>query len=256
MSHRLISMCPSLLFAVAALLPAVEPAAPGAGAAGMPAVGTAQPTTAQSPSALVWSEAEASRWRKRVAAAGGVKPQTWLTVAGERQKISADPLQSYGTTTKLLAMQYLTPGALDVASLTIRKNGTPLVVGTDVLLDPVWGGLSLKPGGALTSQDEVELTYRLALRRLDALVQLANGREVVRTGEPDLLVPALPALAVGESLLAVIFIDHHADQHRPEVLPVLAPGLVPPATTSPERLPNSRQENQGGQTDLGALLGR
>jgi lysophospholipase L1-like esterase len=236
MIHRASPISAALLL-IAAMLPAAEPVAPGPGAAGMPAVTTAQPTGAAPAASVGWSEAEAALWRKRVAAAGGVAAQTWITVTGERQRITAEPLKAYSSKTRLREMKHLAPGSLDPASLVIRKNGRTFAVGTDVLLDPVWGGLSLKAGGELTPQDEVELSYRLALRRLDALVKLADGREVVRPGEPELLIPKLPALATGETLLAVIFIDHHANPAALEVLPVRSPAQSPPATTSPERLP-------------------
>ena len=237
MLHRASPISAALLL-TAAMLPAAEPVAPGPGAAGMPAVTNAQPTGAAAAATTTWSETEAMHWRKRVAAAGEVAPQTFITVTNERQRISAEPLKAYSTKTRLREMKNLAPGSLDPASLVISKDGRTFAIGSDVLLDPVWGGLALKPGGALTPQDEVQLSYRLALRRLDALVKLADGREVVRAGAPELLIPKLPAIAAGETLLAVVFLDHHADPAALEVLPVLAPAAEAAVATSPtSRLP-------------------
>lgn len=208
----------------------------------------AHPAGKAATSRSAWSDAEAVAWRQRVMSAGGVAPQTYLTFAGERHRISAEPLKAWGSTTKLREMKHLAPGSLDPASVVISAAGKIYAIGTDVLLDPVWGGLSLVPGGTLTAQDEVEIAYRLALRRLDALVRLPDGREVVRQGVSELLTPKLPELAAGEQLLAVIFIDYHTDPAALEVLPVLAsPTQATVATTPPSRLPATTKKLREGR---------
>lgn len=229
-------------------LSAAEPPAPGAGAAGMPAPTAAKPAEAAAAAVRPWTAAEAATWAARIQAAGGVPAQTYLVVTGEKQRISAEAPKSYMSKTRLKAMKHLAPGSLDPASLVVSKGGTVYAVGKDLLLDAVWGGLGIAPGSALTPQDEVEISYRLALRRLDALVRLPDGREIVRPGEPELLIPRLPAIAAGETLLATIFVDYHADPAKPQVLPVLEPATQARlATTGPDRLPATVAKLRSGQ---------
>lgn len=145
-------------------------------------------------------------------------------------------------------MKHLAPGSLDSASLVIRGGGREFAIGKDVLLDPVWGGLGLAPGGALGPQDEVEISYRLSSRRVDALVRDREGRERIRSGTPALINPALPALLDGDTLLARVFVDYHSNGGTFEVLPVLADaGAAKTATTGPDRLPKTAKKLRDGQ---------
>lgn len=226
---------------------AAEPASSATGAAGMPEPGKdAAVTTAVRIAG--WDDAQAAAWRQRVAAAGGVQPAPYRTITGEKQRISDQPPRSYSSRTRLRGMTHLSPGCLDAGSLVIRHGETTYAIGSDVLIDKAWGGLGCASGGALKPDVEVELSYRLSLRRVDALVKAKDGKEAIRAGEPHLTNPAWPALQAGDTLLAHVLVDYHSDGKRPDVFPVLEPASAArTATTGPEKLPRTVAKLKAGE---------
>lgn len=231
------------LLALGAFLPAAEQ---GASADAMPEPVAPRPAV-EAATVTSWTAADAANWRRRVAAAGAVVPVPARQISGERQRISAKKPVAWAAETRLRALTHLSPGALDPESLEIRRGdrrlalarvGSPAAATADVLFDGEWGGLGLGPSGIISASDEVEISYRVSQRRIDGLVRLADGREVLRTGEPAQITPALPVVAQGEALLATVFLDYRQDAAQGEILPVLmVPGSPAPLTTGPESLP-------------------
>ncbi|MBL8991900.1 MAG: cellulase family glycosylhydrolase [Spirochaetia bacterium] len=217
------------------------------GAADMPDPGKDAAASGKVSVTAAWSTNDDAMWKKRVRDAGGVAPSVQQTVSNEKTRISADPLKAYSSKTKLKEMKHLAPWSLEVASLKIRKDDKEYTVGTDVLLDPVWGGLALAQGSALGPKDEVELSYRLSSRRLDALVRDSNGRERIRSGTPSLITPPLPVIETGDTLLARVFVDYNSDGSAFQVLPILDASPKVPATTGPERIPNVAKKLMAGE---------
>lgn len=232
-----------LLASLGVFLPAAEKSA---SADEMPEPIAQQPA-APTAGATPWTAADAERWRRRVAAAGVPEPVPARQISGERQRIPAKKPVAWAAETRLRALTHLSPGALDPGSLEIRQGdrrlavarvGSPAAATADVLFDGEWGGLGLGPSGVLTASDEVDVSYRVNQRRIDGLVRLADGREVLRAGEPAQITPALPVVEDGESLLATVFIDYRQDAAQAGILPVqMAPGSPAPLTTGPESLP-------------------
>lgn len=228
------------------------------GAATMPEPGQATAIGGGATAAAApWTPADAARWHARVQAAGGVAPGSYRAVTGEKLRISPKKPDAWASATRLRELKHLSPGALDPASLVIHHGAVVCTVGQlktpeaatcDVLLDGAWGGLGLGPSGTLHPEDEVTIDYRVGLRRIDALIRLADGREIIRTGEPAQLTPVLPVAATGEQLLATIFVDYHHDGTTAEVLPVLATVTEAKlATTGPDMLPATVAKLRAGQ---------
>ena len=207
--------------------------------------------------AAPWTAADAVRWRARVQAAGGVAPASYRSVMDEKTRISPKQPERWNAATRLRELTHLSPGALDPASLTIHHGTaicsigqlkTPEAASCDVLLDAVWGGLGLGPSGKILPEDEVTIDYRVGLRRIDALIRLADGREIIRAGEPAQITPSLPVAGAGEQVLATIFMDYHQDGSSAEVLPLLATSAEAKlATTNPDRLPTTVAKLRAGQ---------
>lgn len=216
------------------------------------AVMPALPATPQTASTLAasgaWAPADAAAWRARLQAAGGLTPVPFLTITGEKTRISASAPKAYESKTRLRALTHLSPGAFDPDSLVITRGEHRYQIGSDVLLDKAWGGLGLAPGGTLDADTEVELAYHVSQRRIDALVRDVHGHEVIRTGIPEQLTPALPDIRAGDTLLARIFVDYRNDGSNAEILPILATAeQAPTATTGPERLPLTVAKLRAGQ---------
>lgn len=183
-----------------------------------------------------------------------VSPAPIRTVVGERAKLSADAPQVWAKGTKLREMQTIKPGvgtpphhAVVAASVVVRKGDQVLVKGEDYLLDEVWGSLGVGPSGRVTPQDEVTIDYQFSLMRLDSVVRLPDGREVVREGTPHLTVPQPPALNDGEQRVANLFVDYHSDGKQPEVWPVTATAAQAVTGSTPGRIPKTMAKIAAGQ---------
>ena len=180
---------------------------------------------------------DADLWKKRVIAAGGVSPSPMRSFSNERTCISSEAPRSWASKTRLRGMTHLAPGSLDPKSLVISAGERTFSVGTDVLLDPVWGGLGLGTNSVLSPKDEVVLSYDLSSRRLDALVRSGDGKEYIRTGTPHPLTPSLPEVQEGDTVLAYVFVDYLSDGTVFDVLPLLeSAAKAVTATTGPQRV--------------------
>ncbi|MFZ2655279.1 MAG: cellulase family glycosylhydrolase [Victivallales bacterium] len=218
-----------------------------AGAADMPDPGKSIPSEAKAGTAG-WSSADEDVWEKRIMAAGGVMPSSQEKISNEKMRISSEAPNAWGAKTRLKGMKRLAPGSLEPDSVEIRFGGRNFAIGTDVLLDLVWGGLGLAPGGVLNPQDEVEVSYRLSSRRVDALVRDREGRERVRPGTPHLINPPLPSICDGDTLLARVFVDYHSDGSVFDVLPLMADASkAPTSTTGPEKIPATVKKMTDGK---------
>ena len=85
-------------------------------------------------------------------------------------------------------------------------DGTPLREGVDFRLDPEWAVLGRLPGGRLSAEQAVRISYRCGWKRLDSVVETPGGTVAVRAGEPHVCAPRSPAPATGERVLARLWI--------------------------------------------------
>lgn len=138
-------------------------------------------------------------------------------------------------------------GAVDPASVVVRLRGRVLEEACDYVLDHEWGSLGLGPDPSFAAEDEVSVDYRYSLRRLDSIVQCADGSETLRAGESHLTVPQPPALDAGESLVANLFVDYHDDAGG-ERFDAAESASDAPTRTSTGRLPRAVAKLAAGES--------
>jgi len=130
------------------------------------------------------------------------------------------------------AQEGVVSGALDAESLVVRiRDGfeavesieSVLLRGIDYEIDPIWGTIGRLDGGRIGENDAITVTYRHVVRRLDAVIQQADGQIVVRAGVPSNEVPVSPVPAVGEKLLGRVFVtEYRAGLNSGDLFPVLS----------------------------------
>ncbi len=151
-----------------------------------------------------------------VSATLDVAPPEWSTVTDEKYErlrdfnpqapgwAKGDPLAG------LRACECSVRGALDPASLTVREGTEATAIrfekGKDYDADLDWGTIGRLPDGRIKAGQPVVISYRYAKRRLDTVVLTADGKIVLKRGEPHVSMCQPPALAAGEKRLANIFI--------------------------------------------------
>jgi len=102
------------------------------------------------------------------------------------------------------------PGCYVPGSLALSQGETRFVLGRDFLVDEAWGTTGLTDDTRIDPAQPVTAAYRVALRRLDALIETADGRRAVREGVSALTDPTPPVLRTGERLLGCYFVDYRA----------------------------------------------
>lgn len=153
------------------------------------------------------------------------------------------------------AQETTTPFLLDPASLVLRsgpESDAPVLrPGQDYDADLSWGTVGRTTNGVIAAAQPVFASYRHVQLRLDAVVQLPDGRITIRTGEPRSAAPLAPVPGAGERLLAHVWIPGRIEKLAPEHLfPVLESAYPEPAKASPttaERLlPKTMARLQSG----------
>ncbi len=110
-----------------------------------------------------------------------------------------------------------------------------LIRGIDYEIDPIWGTIGRLAGGRIGENDAVTVTYRHAVRRLDAVILQADGQVVVRSGVPSNESPVSPDPGDGEKLLGRIF-------HSEFQAGLTANDLYPVLSSDPVSMPVDRSE--------------
>ncbi|MEI7730383.1 MAG: hypothetical protein WCO56_12470, partial [Verrucomicrobiota bacterium] len=136
------------------------------------------------------------------------------------------------------AQECTSRGLLDPASVQLRAAATPDAMrydlGSDYLLEPDWGTIGRLPGGRISSNQPVYVTYRHALLRLDSIVMDGTGRIALRPGKPHPAAPLPPVLAEGDRCLANIWLPGRVAKLGPDNLfPILESAYPEPAKPTP-----------------------
>lgn len=142
-----------------------------------------------------------------------VTPNEPVQVKGERwESVPLSPQRSGWRAGRrfsaLLAYECSVKGALLPSSVVVKKlDGTVMAVNKDYCLEREWGAISRCPTGRLGEKDAVLIDYAYRPQRLDRLVRTQIGTCVLRTGKPKASNPELPALALGDTPLATVWLD-------------------------------------------------
>ena len=145
----------------------------------------------------------------------------------------------------VIAEECTVEGALDPDSLVVRGYRK----GVDYEADLAAGAFGRLAGGAIAADQPVLVSYRYARQRIDSIVLTAEGKVVVKQGNPHVATPAVPVLAVGETRLANVFVNGRisalAEENLYPVLEAAYPGGEPPVAA--ERLPRALAKLRNGE---------
>jgi len=190
----------------------------------------------------------------RAADMGDIAPAPIVRVRGEVTRLSPDKPRVWARGTRLRELQTLgsgvgtpAPGAVVPESIVVRQGERVLERGRDYLADPVWGSLGIGPESSVTPDDPVTVDYDYSLRRIDSRIKTADGRVIVRPGEPQLTAPVPPPVHAGEVRLANVFVDYHGDGTDAEVFPVEETAEQASTQTTPGRIPKTLAKIRAGE---------
>lgn len=146
-----------------------------------------------------------------------------IAVKGEKIRIPAGKISdlSGGVETaenKMIAAanrKRSAPGSLVPGSVKIRWNGKLLQRGKDYLLNEYFCRIGMGSAPSFPLNAELELEYRYRLRRIDAKVRFADGRELLLKGVPHINIPRPPRVPEGAVLLANYFHDYGTGINAP-----------------------------------------
>lgn len=196
----------------------------------------------------------AARASARAADTAEIAPAPVVAIRGEVTQLSADQPRAWAQGTRLRELQTLAsgvgtpaPGAVVPGSIVVRQGERVLVQGRDYLVDPVWGSLGIGPESSVTPDDRVTVDYDYSLRRIDSRITTADGRVIVRPGEPHLTIPVPPPLSAGEVRLANVFVDYHGDGTDADVFPVEETAEQAPTQTTAGRVPKTLAKIRAGE---------
>lgn len=150
------------------------------------------------------------------------------------------------------AQETTSPYLLDTASFTLRAGPEPdsplFTKGLDYEVDLTWGTFGRLPDSRIQPEEAVYASYRHTQLRLDAVVLSAEGKVVLREGEPRAAAPAVPEVQAGERHLGNIYLSGFLTKLGPEHLfPVLETAYPPvslPSSPTVERLKRRLNEGQ------------
>lgn len=155
----------------------------------------------------------------------------------------------------VIAAECTAQGALDPDSLVVRDgpgiSATTFRKGMDYEADLDWGSVGRLPQGGIKPEQAVFIAYRHAKLRLDSIVFSADGKIVLKTGTPHLVMPEAPALEPGETRLANIFISGRLNALSDDNLfPILETAYPDPQKPSvaEQLLPKTLEKLRSGET--------
>lgn len=132
--------------------------------------------------------------------------------------------------------------ALDPESLKVTDAAGAVTYtrGKDYEAELTWGCVGRLESGAINADTAVAVSYAYDVMRLDAVVQTADKKIVLRKGVPHVSLPEPPAVAEGETRLANIWITPRlarlTDANLFPVLEQAYPEQPKPSPTVAERL--------------------
>jgi len=129
------------------------------------------------------------------------------------------------------------PNALDPISVAVWSAAAPprhlYKKDVDYLLDPVWGELSRKPGGAIPVGQPVFVDYKVRQMRLDTIELRTDGTLQLKKGVPARTAPEAPEADKDTLALATVYLSYNTDRLTADsIFPV---GSPLPAPTEEER---------------------
>lgn len=122
------------------------------------------------------------------------------------------------------------------SSLVIRDQAetTTYEKGKDYEANVEWGSVGRLPAGRIKPDQPVLISYQYAKMRIDTVVLSPEGRIILKTGEPHVGMPQIPALAAGETRLANIFVSGRLTALTADNLfPILETAYPEPPKTGP-----------------------
>ena len=192
-----------------------------------------------------------------------VTPPDIVTVAAEKYgKLPDFNPKAWGGWQKgvaligLKAAECTVKGALDPESLVVCDGADATAVtfekGKDYNADTEWGGVGRLPEGRIKADRPVFISYKYAKMRIDTVVLGADGKIVLKLGEPHVATPQVPVLAAGETRLANVFISGRLTALTSENLfPILETAYPEPAKATPSLaetfLPKTMKKLQGNE---------
>jgi lysophospholipase L1-like esterase len=101
------------------------------------------------------------------------------------------------------------PNSIDPASVRVHSlpsGGTVYEEGTDYFIDPVWGGMSRIPTGAIAKDAKVYVDYEVFFQRIDSIQVSKAGLVSVKKGKAAHICPEPPVADKGSVIIANIYI--------------------------------------------------
>lgn len=149
-------------------------------------------------------------------------------------------------------METTSPQLLDTASFTLRAGPEPdaplFTQGVDYEIDLSWGTFGRVADSRIKPDQAVFASYRHAQMRLDAVVLTADGRIVLRQGEPRAAAPAAPQASAGERPLGNIYLPGFVSKLEPEHLfPILEQAYPEPPKSKSATVTRLVKRLNGGQ---------
>lgn len=188
-----------------------------------------------------------------------VKPAAFVTIKRDVIKLSKDKPDTWASGTPLPGLQTgyraglgprsgaPVPGALDPASVIVKRGHQHLVEGKDYVFDHKWGTFGIGPHSRVALGDDVTVTYRYSTLRLDSLVRTASGRIVLKEGKADISTPHPPELAPGEARILNLFVPYFSDGNNADSFPISESAREAMTATSVGRVPKTLTKLRSGQ---------
>ncbi|MFN7924608.1 MAG: SGNH/GDSL hydrolase family protein [Bryobacteraceae bacterium] len=147
-------------------------------------------------------------------------------------------------------------GALDPDSLVVREGPAPesrvFHRGVDYEADLGAGTVGRLPGGTISAEQPVFITYRYGKQRIDSIVRTASGGITVRQGVAHAVTPQVPALESGDTRLANVLVSgRDMALSNDSLFPIFESAYpMPPrgaASIAEERLPRTIAKLKSGE---------
>ncbi len=187
------------------------------------------------------------------AATLAIAPAPVLSVTHEALTLSVDKPVGYAKGTKLRACNARdvnAAGSFVPGSLEIRrtKDGEPLKLDEDYLVDEVWGLVGLGPKSQVTAKDPVFASYRHSLLRMDTVQVSLEGKASLKQGEPHISAPVPPDADSGNVAVAHVFVNYRDTEAKQDQIYLITETSAQAVTGStPGRLTKTLAKLKAGQ---------
>lgn len=154
-----------------------------------------------------------------------IKPTSPETISDERYILTDEAPVKWAKGTHLKALYAggtAVPDSLVSGSVIVKTtDGKLLAEGRDYQIDNRWAALARLPNGSIAPKQEVLISYKKGLQRLDAVIVGPDGKVALLQGKPALTCPPLPQAPAGSMHLANIYVLANTQTIEPwQILPV------------------------------------